>query len=871
MPLLEREEALSTLDEQHRLAIAGAGRLVFLAGEAGIGKTSLLRAFAAVPSRAANVHWGASDALQTPRPLAPLHDVAPNASTALASLLWSGAARTHVFPAFLEWLSRRPVVVIFEDLHWADEATLDLLRYSGRRIGSTRSLLLATYRDDEVGPGHPLRLVLGDLASCGAPRLSLQRLSVAAVHRLVEDRPVDADELHRATGGNPFYVTEVLAAPGDRLPASVRDAVIARAARLGPSARAVLDAAAVAGPRVEPRLLEPMVAAESDAVRKCLDSGVLVAQDEFLAFRHELARQAILDAMTPTRRLALHRLALESLRHPGLYTSDPARLAHHAEAAGDAAALLEFAPAAARDASARGGHREAAAQWRRALCVSSLGAQDRAAMLDSYAAECHLCGQLEDAIAARQSAISLWQAAREREREATSRAQLAMSYVVQGRNDDADAAIQSALSTLPSDAGLRAALEVRSAHAYLRMLDRDCDTAILEGGRALQDAESLGDGESVSRCLNTLGAATIVGSRVEEGVQLLERSLEIAHSLSLDSAVANALGNLGSGCGEMYRFDLAERYLKRGVEYCSDRDLDHSRNYQRAWLALVEMYLGRWTEAAASAHAVLADGRASAIARMMALIALGRVRARRGDPGVWEALDEARELAMLTGTLQRAAPTFAARAEAAWLEGRAADAQAEAAQGAKLAIGRRHRWFASELLAWQSCASEAAGGGTVPEFCVGNPFVLEMQGDTGAAVAAWRGLGCPYETARALALGDESSQREALEILDTLGAGPLAERVRRQLRVAGARGVKRGPRSVTQRNVAGLTQKEFDVLVLLCEGLRNKDIAQRLHRSVRTVDHHVAAIIEKLGAGNRAEVVSVAHRRGLVHGGAAAS
>jgi DNA-binding CsgD family transcriptional regulator len=248
---------------------------------------------------------------------------------------------------------------------------------------------------------------------------------------------------------------------------------------------------------------------------------------------------------------------------------------------------------------------------------------------------------------------------------------------------------------------------------------------------------------------------------------------------------------------------------------------------------------------------------------MMALIALGRVRARRGDPGVWEALDEAGALAGQSGTLQRVAPMLAARTEALWLGGRAGEAAAALDDGFALAMRKRHAWFAAELLYWRRRARESPTE-DVPDFCAGNPFALEATGRSREAGAAWHELGCPYEQARALSQGDESQKREALEILESLGAVPLAERVRHELRASGVRGLKRGPRDSTRRHPAGLTGKEVDVLVLLCEGLRNKDIAQRLHRSVRTVDHHVAAILEKLGATNRAEAVVAAHRLGLV-------
>src|SRR5688572_8341564 len=249
MELLERDELLGTLRELRQRAAAGDGTLLFVEGEAGIGKTSLLQTFCR-QEREAPVHWGGCDALHAPRPLGLLYEIAAGLTAELQRALREGKERMQIFGAFLGAVAK-PTLVVFEDLHRADEATLDFLRYVGRRIDRTHTLIIGTFRNDEVGPTHPLRTVLGDLATCGARRLTLQPLSFAAVKQLIGARNIDATALHRATGGNPFFVTEVLATDGTAVPATVRDAVLARAARLGASARAVLDAAAVVGLRVE--------------------------------------------------------------------------------------------------------------------------------------------------------------------------------------------------------------------------------------------------------------------------------------------------------------------------------------------------------------------------------------------------------------------------------------------------------------------------------------------------------------------------------------------------------------------------------------------------------------------------------------------
>lgn len=863
MKLLEREELLTSLQVLLRNAAAGQGSLLFVEGEAGIGKTSLLRAFAERQRAHLPVYWGACDALHSPRPLGPLFDIAEQLQGELPAALDGDVERLRVFSSFLNALTRPPALLVLEDLHWADEATLDFLRYVGRRIGRTHSLLVASFRSDEVGPSHALRLLLGDLATSGAKRLSPQPLSMVAIQELIGDRDIDPAELQRKTGGNPFFVTEVVAAGGVGMPSTVRDAVLSRAARLRPSARAVLDAAAVAGPRIEPWLLQELTAAESGWIDECLATGVLCAQNGMFTFRHELAREAVLDALTPTKAMSLHRLVLQALRLRSGAAADLTRLTHHAEGAMLEDAVIELAPAAAREAAAKGAHRQAAQQFERALKFATTPTVQRAALLDDYAAECQLSGLVGEAIEARQNAIKLWQEFGDHSRRAISLARLAHALVVSGRNAEGEATMHEAVSLVAEDSSGAAAVVVRRWAAHLRMLDRDVEQAIQEGELAKAAAEQLGDRESIVHCLNTIGSSLIVSGRVEEGCEQIERSRAMGEQMRSDSWIANADVNLGSACGEVYRFDLADHYLRRGIEFCNERDIDFSRLYQLAWQALVWMYRGRWTEASGTAHVVLADRRSPVIARITALIALGRVRARRGDPAVWEALHEAQGLAGNTGTLQRVALMQAARAEALWFEGRTAEAASEASAGVELAVRKRHPWFASELLFWCWQGDGSLPGG-LPDFCTQSPFAMEISGRWQEAAAAWRALKCPFEAARAMIEGDEPAQREALAVFETFGARPMIERMRHKLRAAGVRGLQRGPRDSTQNNLGGLTTKEVEVMALLAQGLRNKEIGQRLHRSARTIDHHLAAIFTKLDVSTRAEAVGAAYRLGII-------
>jgi predicted ATPase len=365
--LLEREAQLDALAQWWaEVAGGGEGRLVFVGGEAGVGKSSLVRRFCSNLPRGARTLAGVCEPLATPVPLGPLFDMAVELPELIEHALLEGSDPVHLRRAFLEELGKNRVgtLALVEDAHWADDATLDLLRHVGRRISGRRVMVLVTYRDDEVSARHPLRVLMGDLATLpGVRHLRLQPLSVAAVERLARDSHLDPAELHRRTGGNPFFVTEVLAADDRVVPATVRDVVLARAARLRPEAREALDAAACLGGRVPSPLVEDVSGQSPRAVDECLEAGTLTLDGELLTFRHDLARLAVEEAVPPRRASAYAARALAVLREFPPDQVDPARLADHAERAGDRAAVLQYALAAAQRASQLASHREAAAHF----------------------------------------------------------------------------------------------------------------------------------------------------------------------------------------------------------------------------------------------------------------------------------------------------------------------------------------------------------------------------------------------------------------------------------------------------------------------------------------------------------------------------
>ena len=860
--LLERSAELEQLRAAHTaVKRTRRGHLILLAGEAGIGKSALLRAFTAdIPTR--HVLAGACEALQTARPLGPLLDISAETGGELAALVERGAHPTDVLAALADEVRHRaPAVVVLEDLHWSDEATLDLIRLLARRVTTIPALVVATYRSTEVARIHPLRVALGELSQTGLTRMTLPPLSYAAVAELAAPYGISVDELHTRTGGNPFYVTEVLAAGETVLPDSVRDAVLARAARLGAGARCVLDAVAVAPPRAELWLLEALAGDDLEHLEACLSSGMLVAHGDAVAFRHEIARVAVADALPADRALALNRRALATLAAAEEKRVDLARLAHHAEAAGDGAAVLKFAPAAGERASAVGSHREAAEQFARALrFADELPREECATLLERRSYECYLTAAMDAAIVARERALAIHHERGDRLREGDARRWLSRLRWYAGDRAGAEAEGREAVALLGALSPGRELAMAYNNMAQLSMLAADLNGARRWGRRAVELGEQLADVAILAHAYNNMGTSELVRG-LPGGLEHLTRSLELAQAAGLDEDVARARINFSTSFVRTRDYPSAQHHLREAIAHCRERDFDSYLLYVTGWQARWELDQGHWLEAASTAGEVLTDTCAAVPSRVMPLLVVGLLRARRGDPDAWEALDEALALAERMNELQRLVPVAAARAETWWLAGHPERIAAEIEPALERAVERDDVWSIAELRVWKQRAG-ITDRGPVPD---AGPFALELRGKPKAAAELWARLGCRYDAAlAALGSSDTGLLRTSLADLQALDAKPAAARVARVLRERGARGVARGPRAATRANAAGLTTRELEVLELVANGMRNAHIAERLVLSARTVDHHVSAILRKLKADTRTEAAAQATRLGLL-------
>jgi DNA-binding CsgD family transcriptional regulator/tetratricopeptide (TPR) repeat protein len=856
VPILEREALLARLIELLGGTRRGSGRLVLVAGEAGIGKTALVDAFLAGLPRGTTVLSGACDPVVPARAFAPIGDIAVDFGDGLPEALATGD-RDRVFDRFLALLRRvgSGSAVVLEDLHWVDSATIDLLKVIGRRLPDLPVLILGTYRPHDVDGDHPLRLAIGDLQPSSIDELQVPALSVDAVATLVAGRGVDAAALHRATGGNAFFVTEILAGGRGLVPASVRDAVAARVARLSDNAVKTLRATAILGPRAErPAVLAVAGASGAGGLDECLARGVLEEREGLLTFRHELARQAVLDTLQNDERTRLHSLSLAVLR-TGIVPADAVRLTRHAIEAGDASAIVDLAPRAAEVSGGLGAHGEAADLLAVTLALPELvDDRRRADLLEQYAYECSMSDRVAAARSAQDAALTIWRRLGNERREGNGLRALATYMWLGGEGDRAREVAESAVATLePIEPQGRELAEAYAKVAQLLTNSGQDDAAARRWAtRAIELAERLGEGQIVVHAQTTLGLAHIYwGSEGDAmfatGWAYLEEAHRRAKAGGLSEDLIRILINFVETARDLKRYDDAERYAEEATALLREREFELYRHLLNVRIAQIALTRGRWEEAERAAMALIDGSSPSNQVRVRALETLGRLRARRGESGAWVMLDEAQAI-VGHGELQDICPLHAARAEVAWLEGDLDRAGAEAVAGMKLAAAIDPPVWYGELsfLAWRAGRIERLPDGT------DDAYVLHAAGRVREAAAAWRALGCPYEEALALSdSGDEHDLREALTILHGLGASVMARRVTEQLVSLGARKVPRGPRPSTRANPAGLSARELEILGLIRHGARNAEIAKQLVLSPKTVDHHVSAVLRKLGVRDR--------------------
>lgn len=862
MRLLEREDDLALLAAGLDRARGGRGGMVIVSGESGSGKSSLLQAFTDDCAGGMPVLWGACDPLTTPRPLGPFHDLAPQLGDDVTATLRTASQPHEIFAAVAEHLRLHASVFVVDDLHWADQGTIDLLRFLLRRLRVTGSLVVGALRDDEVGATHPLRALLGDVArSPDASTATLRPLSVTAIAQLVEDSAapaVDPAWLLGLTGGNPFYVVEMLDHDGTEIPGTVRDAILARTHGLDADAWDLLHLLACSPEAIPDHLLAPL-GIGLPALGAVDHAGLIRRGPRGVAFRHDLCRMAISDTLPPGGVVSFHRRMLDSLE--ATPNADPAVLAHHSVGAGDAARILRHATDAGRAAARSGAHTQAAAFFQTALDRGApSSAAEEAGLLELLADECYLIDRLDDAIAASERAMSLRERSRDPAGVSSNHHSLSVYQWYNANRGVAErhaAAAEAVLDGDPephADGLLGHALAMQ---AYLAMQANDVERARRLLGEAGDVASGSDDPTLPIRVRVIEGVCAVLkGERGSRDAILT--FLGDAHE-HLDEIHSSGYSNLTYLDVEQRRFRHAAELLGYTLPLTTERDLPICRVWQLGSRGRMKLLRGDWADAVADADLVL-DGPSAPLARTWPHLVRGLVTLRRGGDADAD-LEAAWALARRYDEPIRVLPAAAALAERSWLRGVADERVDECRAVLAEASGVGLEWARGELATWLRRIDIDPD---IDPDTVAEPYRLELTGDLDTAATLWAQLAAPYDQALALVeTRTAEAARAGLDLLDRLGADEVAAKVRQDLRGRGVATVPAPRRKATRANPAGLTNRQVEILGLLADGSTNAEIAERLFISPKTVDHHVSAVLSKLQVATRRDAARRASELGI--------
>ncbi len=858
--LIERDDALETLLE--RLSRSGdfCGQVAVISGEPGLGKTTLLEALGARLDNERSMAWGRCDDLFTPRRLGPFSDIAGFLGADVQAALAASSPPAVLFPLVLAGLDRLPAgsLLVFEDIHWADHASLDLLKFIARRIVALRVLLVLTYRPDELPADHPLNFLLGDLPPAVTVRIELQPLSEQAVEKWAAAFGQDGSELYRITGGNPFFLSEILANPdaSGRLPSSVRDAVLSRAARVSPGERQLLDALCVIPDPVPPALIEQLHGPEALAACAALeDRGLLVREaNGELRFRHEMARLAMLGALSGAERHRQHRRLLDVYLQLGEAVK-PDLIVHHAAAINDAALLLEYAPrAAARGAAVA--CKAAAAQLAVALDYVDQASPELAARLyEDWAYQTSLFEITDEVIEARREAVVRWQALGRPERVGDNLRWLWRLHWYRGETDEAEAAARQSLEILEA---IPPSIELARAYGFrshLKLMRGQRAEAIAWGQKAISLAEQFAEIPAQVQALVTVATATLFDGD-DSGRELMEKALMLARAEGLHEEIARIHTNYAEYCILVSDWTLAEQLVREGLAFDIKHGLDAWTTYLKGRHAQLHLLQGRLAQAGTLARSVLDEEGHTILMRLPALTTLATVRSRLGDDDAEAGLEEVLQIALGIREQQRITPVRLALIQHHYLRGHEDAARHQVQEMLAFGTDVLRPWDAGALRVWlhrlELPPVEGLGDRTTAA------QELELAGDYAAAGAMLDRLKLPFEAALCRLTGAKRGipglVNQAADGFADIGCQPGLEAAR-QLATSAAKepSRRRGPYRAAREHPLGLTRREVEILALMAEGSSNADIADSLSRSPRTVEHHVSSILGKLSAANRLE------------------
>jgi DNA-binding CsgD family transcriptional regulator len=864
MELIERAEFMASLRAKFEQTSEGEGHCVFIGGEAGIGKTALVNAFCQEHKNECKIYRGTCDALFTPRPLAPLYDIAWQIGGDIESTSQSIDDRSALFANFFHALSNpvQPVIVVFEDIHWADEATLDFIKFFSRRITQTACLFLLTYRDNEIHARHPLRNVLGELVPGSFTRLLLPVLSEQAVEKLANEKGYKGEDVYSISGGNPFYVHEILASYSPGIPETIKDSILLVYNRQDESAKYMWATLSTLPTGLESMYLEKIGDQYEVAIENALDSRILILQRGRLLFKHELYRRTIEQSLSPLKRIALNKRILDLFQASFDEHNQIERIIHHAKNANEYDLVVHYAPVAARQAASVGAHIEASRLYLSA--IEYYQGNDKDVLLpwyEAYAYECYLTNQIKEAIIYQGKVLTIWRHKANRLLEGKSLRFLSRLWWFDGNREQAEKFALEAIDVLADQPSSSVKAMAFSNLSQLKMLSDQTVDCLYWGEKAIAMARELQDEEILSHALNNVGTVQIrYAATRENGTKSLRQSLAIALKNGYHEHAARAYTNLNSNLVSMKDFATVPETLEEGILYCEERDLDSWLKYMLSVKARLNLELGNWKEAGRIAGSLLENEQQTSIIKIGALIILATIRMRTGGPDVLTMLLEAKTKAFVAQELQRIIPVLVALLEYEWLTDRVVIEPEALRRTIELIEQTDHVVQNSEFAFWLLKVRKQA----IPLKAVFAGYDLSTEITRQQAVLLWKQRGCPYEEALLLFEGNEADKRKAIAILHELGAEVVYEKMKQQMRATGIKHIPRGIRQTTRSNSAQLTTRELDILQLLKQSLQNKEIATQLFISAKTVDHHISSVLSKLDVNSRTKAVEEALRLGIL-------
>ena len=864
MELIEREKLLALLETHFSSVADGEGHCLFVNGEAGIGKTALIKAFCKQHAEDSLVYRGACDALLTPRPLAPLYDILWQVNKDRWSVAPALEDRSALFINFLQELSAKkdPVLIVFEDIHWADEGTLDFMKFFAKRISQLRCLFILTYREEELHSRRMLRNVLGELPADSFTKITVTPLSKLAVEKMAAEKGYSGEDVYTITGGNPFYVNEILASYSPGVPDTIKDSILAVYERQKEGTKHAWEICSVIPGGIEIGRFAKLKASWDEAMDHCFAMNVIIIQNNKIVFKHELYRRTIEESLAPSKRVTLNKMILDLFLESFEENEEIERIVHFAKNADEYQLVAHYAPIAAARSACVGAHLEAARLYH---CAIEYYRGDDSDMLirfyESYAYECYLTNQIGEAISYTVKSLDLWKEKNDTEKTGNSLRLLSRLWWLESNQDKSETFARQAIELMNDSRSSPVKAMVFSNMSQIKLLSDQYEECISWAEKAIAVAREVSDDESLSHALNNIGSVYMnIPSSKQQGVDMLQQSLEIALNNSFHEHAARAYANLAGNAVQLKDYTFAKNILDKGIAYCEDRDLYSWRLNMLSLKALVHLETGEWDKAYRIADQLLRIEDEPRAFKINALLVAGKIKMRTGNAHALPLLLEAKSRAFNTTELQRIIPSLTALLECEWLTGKTYIEDEELDWPIRSLEQSIDRVEKSELAFWLLKARKQQ----VPFKELTEGYKTNTVANAQKAAAFWRKSGCSYAEALALFDGNEEDKKNALLIFQQLGASAIAEKIKMEMRAEGIKKIPRGLRESTKTNPAQLTNRELDIIRLLQKAIQNKEIASTLFISPKTVDHHISNIFFKLDVNSRSKAVTEAIRLGII-------